>query len=346
VNLSTGAATYLVSDSLGSVRGTVNGSGSLTGSTSYDAWGNPSTTGGLTATTPFGYAGYYIDSTGLDYLLNRYYDPSTGQFTSLDPLVGQTLLPYEYTPGDPVSDVDPTGMDSGGPETQPVHGRAPAPGQNIPDSPGPTLFLWLHRVHDIAVASAAFNLAFVYHSKYGLGGKDLVKAFQAEHYIPGVSKTGKEKYGRADLTFSIKGLTDVWEVKSESYEVKFIQNEVYAYCRGSRIKWPHTVCHAGFNLYPTEEYFPTPLGRIKVYTPPQCLNPLHYEVRCGAIQYTKLSFRKIKWNTRPRSVPVRVMVEKEVVDVAKEIAGLIAAGALGAIIAQLLKEWLVEAIGG
>jgi hypothetical protein len=31
VNLSTGAITYLVSDSLGSVRGVVNGSGGLTG---------------------------------------------------------------------------------------------------------------------------------------------------------------------------------------------------------------------------------------------------------------------------------------------------------------------------
>src|SRR5258708_30595775 len=45
VNLSTGAVTYLVSDSLGSIRGTVNSSGTLTGTTSYDAWGNPETSG-------------------------------------------------------------------------------------------------------------------------------------------------------------------------------------------------------------------------------------------------------------------------------------------------------------
>jgi hypothetical protein len=38
VNLATGAVTYLVTDSLGSVRGTVSSSGSLTGTTSYDAW--------------------------------------------------------------------------------------------------------------------------------------------------------------------------------------------------------------------------------------------------------------------------------------------------------------------
>ena len=39
VNLSTGAVTYLIADALGSVRGTVNNSGALTGTTSYDAWG-------------------------------------------------------------------------------------------------------------------------------------------------------------------------------------------------------------------------------------------------------------------------------------------------------------------
>jgi RHS repeat-associated protein len=110
VNISTGVITYLISDSLGSVRGTVSGSGTLTGTTNYDAWGNPETTGGLTATTPFGYAGGYTDPTGLIYLINRYYDPATGQFTSVDPDVGQTLQPYGYAAGDPVTGTDPLGL--------------------------------------------------------------------------------------------------------------------------------------------------------------------------------------------------------------------------------------------
>jgi RHS repeat-associated protein len=101
VNLSTGATTYLVTDSLGSVRGTVNSSGALTGTASYDAWGNPQATGGLIATTPFGFAGGYTDPTGLIYLINRYYDPATGQFLSVDPEVRNTLLPYAYTAGTP-----------------------------------------------------------------------------------------------------------------------------------------------------------------------------------------------------------------------------------------------------
>ena|SRR5579862_5453798 len=71
VDLTTGTATYLLGDRLGSVRATVDSSGALTGTTAYDAWGNPQTPGGLTATTPFGYAGGYTDPTGLLYLIHR-----------------------------------------------------------------------------------------------------------------------------------------------------------------------------------------------------------------------------------------------------------------------------------
>ena len=113
VNLSTGTRTYLVTDSLGSVRGTVNSSGALTATTNYDAWGNPETAGGLSSFTPFGYAGGYTDKTGLIYLISRYYDPSSGQFISLDPDVSQTLQPYSYTAGDPTVATDPTGACGG-----------------------------------------------------------------------------------------------------------------------------------------------------------------------------------------------------------------------------------------
>ena len=43
-------------------------------------------------------------------LVHRYYDPSTGQFLSVDPLVDQTGTPYAYTGGDPVNLEDPGGM--------------------------------------------------------------------------------------------------------------------------------------------------------------------------------------------------------------------------------------------
>jgi RHS repeat-associated protein len=110
VNLSNGKVTYLVADALGSIRGAVNANGTLAASTSYDTWGNPQTPGGLTSYTPFGYAGGYTDPTGLIYLINRYYDPQTGQFLSVDPAISQTQQPYQYAGDNPVNSVDPNGL--------------------------------------------------------------------------------------------------------------------------------------------------------------------------------------------------------------------------------------------
>ncbi len=52
-------------------------------------------------------------STGLDLgesLVGRYYDPATGQFLSVDPLVGLTGQAYAYAGADPVNESDPTGL--------------------------------------------------------------------------------------------------------------------------------------------------------------------------------------------------------------------------------------------
>ncbi len=109
VNLSTGTIVYLVADSLGSVRGAVASSGSLSGSVDYDAWGNPETAGGLSSYTPFGFAGAYTDLSGMVYLIGRYYDPQTGQFLSVDPDAEETQQPYAYGNDNPVTVVDPAG---------------------------------------------------------------------------------------------------------------------------------------------------------------------------------------------------------------------------------------------
>ncbi len=44
-------------------------------------------------------------------LINRYYDPSTAQFLSIDPLVAETGQPYQYAGDDPVNGSDPSGDD-------------------------------------------------------------------------------------------------------------------------------------------------------------------------------------------------------------------------------------------
>ncbi len=43
-------------------------------------------------------------------VVGRYYDPSTGQFLSVDPFVDKTGMPYAYGGGDPVSNADPLGL--------------------------------------------------------------------------------------------------------------------------------------------------------------------------------------------------------------------------------------------
>ena len=44
------------------------------------------------------------------YLVGRYYDPATGQFLNVDPLVDETGQPYAYTGDDPVNGTDPLGQ--------------------------------------------------------------------------------------------------------------------------------------------------------------------------------------------------------------------------------------------
>jgi RHS repeat-associated protein len=110
VLLSSGTIRYLVGDALGSVRGVVSSAGSLLATTAYDAWGNPETSGGLSSYSSLGFAGGYADPTGLVYLINRYYDPTTGSFINVDPDVAETGQPYAYVGDDPVDGTDPLGL--------------------------------------------------------------------------------------------------------------------------------------------------------------------------------------------------------------------------------------------
>ncbi len=56
-------------------------------------------------------AGAYTDpETGLLYLINRYYDPTTGQFLAVDPAAPITGAPYTYANDNPVNETDPNGL--------------------------------------------------------------------------------------------------------------------------------------------------------------------------------------------------------------------------------------------
>jgi RHS repeat-associated protein len=64
----------------------------------------------LLGTTPFGFQGGYTDPSNLIYYVDRYYDPATDQFISVDPDVGATGQPYAFTGDDPINGNDPLGL--------------------------------------------------------------------------------------------------------------------------------------------------------------------------------------------------------------------------------------------
>jgi RHS repeat-associated protein len=95
---------------VGSVRAATNSAGTVVGTASYDPYGQVRTQSGRHGA--FGFAGSYTDGTGLLYLRARYMDPMTGQFLTVDPLVGSTGAPYLYADGDPINRTDPLGLSS------------------------------------------------------------------------------------------------------------------------------------------------------------------------------------------------------------------------------------------
>ncbi len=109
VDDATGLVQYLHSDLLGTPRLVTDSAGSQVGTVSFGAFGSVAAQSGVQS--PFGFTGNWADpDTGLLYLRARDYDPSTGQFLTVDPLVDQTRQPYAYTGNSPVSRTDPSGQ--------------------------------------------------------------------------------------------------------------------------------------------------------------------------------------------------------------------------------------------
>ena len=114
---------YLLTDGHGSTRLVTDPDGDVTHEPynqqdqwfTYDAYGNLLETPAYRVTM-FLYAGeQYSAATDLYYLRARYYDPSTGRFTALDPAAGSpqdpiSLHKYLYAAANPVMNTDPTGM--------------------------------------------------------------------------------------------------------------------------------------------------------------------------------------------------------------------------------------------
>ncbi len=104
---------YFLGDALGSTRQLSDTTGDVTFSQNYDPFGDSIGSTG-DASSIYGYAGEQTDSTGLQYLRARYYDPGTGRFLSHDSFPGyinlpQSQNPFAYSMNNPVFYVDPSG---------------------------------------------------------------------------------------------------------------------------------------------------------------------------------------------------------------------------------------------
>ena len=116
--LPNGSDWYYLTDGMGSVVGVTSSAGNDAGDRyHYDPFGNMTLDTG-TVPNPWGFAGGYLDTTGLYHFGDRYYDPSVGRWTQQDPVAGSitnpsTLNLYAYVSGDPVNQKDAGGTCNG-----------------------------------------------------------------------------------------------------------------------------------------------------------------------------------------------------------------------------------------
>lgn len=104
---------YVTADQLGTPRAVADASGNALWTWPYagNAWGEGTpTSSGYTYNLRF-HGQYYDAESGLNYNVNRDYDPGTGRYIEFDPL-GLTAGPngYAYVGGNPISNIDPFGL--------------------------------------------------------------------------------------------------------------------------------------------------------------------------------------------------------------------------------------------
>ena len=109
INNTTGTIGWYHHDQHGSTRALTNNTGTVISTTTYSPYGQATTTTGTPS--PLAYDAQYTDpETGLIYLRNRYYDPTTAQFLTRDPLDAITRSAYGYVGGNPLNSTDPSGL--------------------------------------------------------------------------------------------------------------------------------------------------------------------------------------------------------------------------------------------
>jgi RHS repeat-associated protein len=105
-----GGAEYLYGDNVGSVRTIADDAGAVVSTTDFDPFGQVVAVSGASS-SELGFTGGWTESlVSLTYLRARDYDPTSQQFTTLDPAIRVTRSPYSYVDNRPLNNVDPSGM--------------------------------------------------------------------------------------------------------------------------------------------------------------------------------------------------------------------------------------------
>jgi RHS repeat-associated protein len=105
---------YYAHDPLGSTSDLTNSTGAAQWAYNYEPYGASRTATNVSGSAPenrLQFDSQYLDSELSQYNMRaREYDPVTGQFLELDPLVDRTLQPYRYASANPLTQDDPTGL--------------------------------------------------------------------------------------------------------------------------------------------------------------------------------------------------------------------------------------------
>ena len=107
---------YYGYDGTGSVRYLMDGTGTVTDTYTYDAFGTMLEKTGTTTNAYLFQGEQFDDTLGLYYLRARYMDPSTGRFATMDLIDGDSESPislnkYVFGYSDPINEMDPSGFE-------------------------------------------------------------------------------------------------------------------------------------------------------------------------------------------------------------------------------------------
>jgi RHS repeat-associated protein len=112
-------------DQIGSTRAITDSTGAAKATYKFDPYGNVTSctgatvnvggvnkcTGTITVSNPLLFSSQFRDAEINSYYLRaRYYDPTSAQFLSRDPMFAATRSPYGYVSGNPLNSIDPSGL--------------------------------------------------------------------------------------------------------------------------------------------------------------------------------------------------------------------------------------------